>query len=232
MKKTLRQLFVLWMLAAIPALAQDRSITGKVINEDGIGLAGVNIAVKGTSRGTSSDASGNFKISASNSSSLIVTSVGYVNQEIRVGTQNVITIQLISKIETLDEVVITTFGTAKKASFTGSSAKIGAEKLAVRPITNVAQALEGIAPGVTTTSTSGQPGSSPSVRIRGFGSISSSNDPLYVVDGVPYASSIANLNNDDIESITVLKDAASTALYGARAANGVVMIITKKRGHR
>lgn len=228
MKKTLRNLFVLWMLAAIPVLAQDRSVTGKVTNEDGIGLAGVNIAVKGTSRGTSTDASGNFKISVSNSSSLIATSVGYVNQEIRVGSQNVINIQLVSKVETLDEVVITTFGTAKKASFTGSSAKVSAEKLAVRPITNVGQALEGISAGVTTTSTSGQPGSSPAVRIRGFGSISSSNDPLYVVDGVPYSSSIANLNNDDIESITVLKDAASTALYGARAANGVVMITTKK----
>jgi TonB-linked SusC/RagA family outer membrane protein len=228
MKKTLRKLFVLWLLAAVPALAQDRSVTGKVTNEDGIGLAGVNIAVKGTSRGTSSDASGNFKISASNSSSLIITSVGYANQEIRVGNQSVINIQLVSKTETLDEVVITTFGTAKKASFTGSSAKISAEKLGVRPITNIGQALEGIAPGVTTTSTSGQPGSSPAVRIRGFGSISSSNDPLYVVDGVPYSASIANLNNDDIESITVLKDAASTALYGARAANGVVMVTTKK----
>jgi TonB-linked SusC/RagA family outer membrane protein len=228
MKKTLRKLFVLWLLAAIPALAQDRSVTGKVTNEDGIGLAGVNIAIKGTSRGTSSDASGNFKISASNSSSLIVTSVGYANQEIRVGNQSVINIQLVSKTETLDEVVITTFGTAKKANFTGSSAKISAEKLGVRPITNIGQALEGIAPGVTTTSTSGQPGSSPAVRIRGFGSISSSNDPLYVVDGVPYSASIANLNNDDIESITVLKDAASTALYGARAANGVVMVTTKK----
>jgi TonB-linked SusC/RagA family outer membrane protein len=228
MKKTLQKLFVLWLLAAVPALAQDRSVTGKVTNEDGIGLAGVNIAVKGTSRGTSSDASGNFKISASNSSSLIITSVGYANQEIRVGNQSVINIQLVSKTETLDEVVITTFGTAKKASFTGSSAKISAEKLGVRPITNIGQALEGIAPGVTTTSTSGQPGSSPAVRIRGFGSISSSNDPLYVVDGVPYSASIANLNNDDIESITVLKDAASTALYGARAANGVVMVTTKK----
>jgi TonB-linked SusC/RagA family outer membrane protein len=228
MKKTLRKLFVLWLLAAVPALAQDRSVTGKVTNEDGIGLAGVNIAIKGTSRGTSSDASGNFKISASNSSSLIITSVGYANQEIRVGNQSVINIQLVSKTETLDEVVITTFGTAKKASFTGSSAKISAEKLGVRPITNIGQALEGIAPGVTTTSTSGQPGSSPAVRIRGFGSISSSNDPLYVVDGVPYSASIANLNNDDIESITVLKDAASTALYGARAANGVVMVTTKK----
>ena len=228
MKKTLRKLFVLWLLAAIPALAQDRSVTGKVTNEDGIGLAGVNIAIKGTSRGTSSDASGNFKISASNSSSLIVTSVGYANQEIRVGNQSVINIQLVSKTETLDEVVITTFGTAKKANFTGSSAKISAEKLGVRPITNIGQALEGIAPGVTTTSTSGQPGSSPAVRIRGFGSISSSNDPLYVVDGVPYSASIANLNNDDIETITVLKDAASTALYGARAANGVVMVTTKK----
>ncbi len=119
-----------------------------------------------------------------------------------------INVQLVAANETLDEVVVTTFGTAKKSSFTGSSAKIGAEKLAVRPITNIGQALEGIAPGVTTTSTSGQPGSSPDVRIRGFGSISSSNSPLYVVDGVPFSASIANLNNDDLFKAGIARSGA------------------------
>ena len=228
MRKTLRLLMILWIAALSPLYAQERQVTGKVTNDAGEALVGVTISVKGTSRGTNSDADGSFKINASSSSTLIFTYVGYVNQEILVGSKSVINVQLLTANETLDEVVITTFGTAKKSSFTGSSAKIGAEKLAVRPITNIGQALEGIAPGVSTTSTSGQPGSSPDVRIRGFGSISSSNSPLYVVDGVPFSASIANLNNDDIETITVLKDAASTALYGARAANGVVMVTTKK----
>ena len=228
MKKKLRLLMILWIAALSPMYAQERRVTGKVTNDAGEALVGVTISIKGTSRGTNSDVNGSFKINAGPTSSLIFTYVGYVNQEILVGNKSLINVQLVAANETLDEVVVTTFGTAKKSSFTGSSAKIGAEKLAVRPITNIGQALEGIAPGVSTTSTSGQPGSSPDVRIRGFGSISSSNSPLYVVDGVPFSASIANLNNDDIETITVLKDAASTALYGARAANGVVMVTTKK----
>lgn len=228
MKKTVLVSIFLWLVAMIPLQAQDRSISGKVTGDDGASLPGVNISIKGTSKGTNTDAEGSFKLTVSPNAVLIVSSVGYTPQEVRVGNRTQINVVLASATSTLDEVVITTFGTAKKSSFTGSSAKVTAEKLGVRPITNIGQALEGIAPGVTTTSTSGQPGSAPAIRVRGFGSISSSNDPLYVVDGVPYSASIANLNNDDIESITVLKDAASTALYGARAANGVVMVTTKK----
>jgi len=228
MKKTLLLSIFLWLIAMVPLLAQDRAITGKVTGDDGSTLPGVNIAIKGSKNGTNTDVDGAFKLNVSPNAVLVVSSVGYSTQEVRVGNRSVVNISLQATSSTLDEVVVTTFGSTKKTSFTGSSAKIGAEKLAVRPITNIGQALEGIAAGVTTTSTGGQPGSSPAVRIRGFGSISSSNDPLYVVDGVPYSASIANLNNDDIESITVLKDAASTALYGARAANGVVMVTTKK----
>jgi TonB-linked SusC/RagA family outer membrane protein len=228
MKKTLLVSIFLWLTAMVPLLAQDRAISGKVTTDDGSSLPGVNIGVKGTTKGTTTDADGAFKLTVAPSAVLVVSSVGYGSQEVRVGNRTVINISMQSSASTLDEVIVTTFGTAKKASFTGSSASVNAEKLGVRPITNIGQALEGIAAGVTTTSTGGQPGSSPAVRIRGFGSISSSNDPLYVVDGVPYSASIANLNNDDIQSITVLKDAASTALYGARAANGVVMVTTKK----
>jgi TonB-dependent SusC/RagA subfamily outer membrane receptor len=228
MKKTLLVSIFLWLTALVPLLAQDRAISGKVTTDDGSSLPGVNIGVKGTTKGTTTDVDGAFKLTVSPSAVLVVSSVGFGSKEVRVGNRTVINISLQSSASTLDEVIVTTFGTAKKASFTGSSASVNAEKLGVRPITNIGQALEGIAAGVTTTSTGGQPGSSPAVRIRGFGSISSSNDPLYVVDGVPYSASIANLNNDDIQSITVLKDAASTALYGARAANGVVMVTTKK----
>lgn len=228
MKKTLQFFFFFLALLALPALAQEKSVSGKVTDESGSGLPGVSVSVKGSSKGTSTDAEGNFKISVPNGAKLTFSYIGYENQDVAVGNQTTLNVRLIPSETALNEVVVTTFGTAKKTSFTGSAAKIGAEKLGVRPITNVGNALAGVSAGVQTTSGSGQPGSAPDIRIRGFGSISSSNSPLYVVDGVPYSASIANLNTDDIETMTVLKDAASTALYGARAANGVVMITTKK----
>ena len=228
MKRTLQLLFFFWVLMTIPSFAQDNIVTGKVTGEDGSTLPGVTVSIKGTSKGTNSDANGNFRISVPKDGILAFSFVGFTAQEINVGSRSTLNVNLIPSSENLSEVIVTTFGSAKKTSFTGSAAKIGATELAVRPITNIGQALAGIAAGVQATSGSGQPGTAPAIRIRGFGSISSSNDPLYVVDGVPYSASIANLNNDDIESITVLKDAASTALYGARAANGVVVVTTKK----
>jgi TonB-linked SusC/RagA family outer membrane protein len=228
MKRTLQLLFFFWVFTTIPSFAQENVVTGKVTSEDGSALPGVTISIKGTNKGTNSDANGSFRINAPKNSSLVFSFVGFTSQEINVGSRTTINVNLIPGSENLTEVIVTTFGTAKKTSFTGSAAKIGADELGNRPITNISQALAGIAAGVQSTVGSGQPGTSPAIRIRGFGSISSSNDPLYVVDGVPYSASIANLNSDDIESITVLKDAASTALYGARAANGVVVVTTKK----
>lgn len=228
MKKTLQFFFYFLAILALPAFAQEKSVSGKVTDENGSGLPGVSVSVKGSSKGTSTDAEGNFKISVPNGAKLTFSYIGYENQDVPVGNQTNLNVKLLPSETALNEVVVTTFGTAKKTSFTGSAAKIGAEKLGVRPITNVGNALAGVSAGVQATSGSGQPGSAPDIRIRGFGSISSSNSPLYVVDGVPYSASIANLNTDDIETMTVLKDAASTALYGARAANGVVMITTKK----
>ncbi len=128
----------------------------------------------------------------------------------------------------LDEVMVVAYGTAKKSSFTGSANNINGEKLELRPISNVAKGIEGQATGVQVTSASGQPGSAPSIRIRGYGSINASSTPLYVVDGIPYDGSLSSLNPSDIESMTILKDASAGALYGARGANGVVMITTKK----
>lgn len=128
----------------------------------------------------------------------------------------------------LDEVMVVAYGTAKKSSFTGSAENINGEKLELRPISNVAKGIEGQATGVQVTSASGQPGSAPSIRIRGYGSINASSAPLYVVDGIPYDGSLSSLNPSDIESMTILKDASAGALYGARGANGVVMITTKK----
>ena len=128
----------------------------------------------------------------------------------------------------LDEVLVVAYGTAKKSSFTGSASTISNEKLELRPITNLTKGLEGQATGLLTTSGSGQPGEDASIVIRGYGSINASQDPLYVVDGIPFDGSLSSINPSDIESMTVLKDASAGALYGARGANGVVMITTKQ----
>jgi TonB-linked SusC/RagA family outer membrane protein len=229
MKKKLR-LFCLLLLGLISwsARAQDRAVTGKVLADDGSPLPGVTVVVQGTSRGTTTNADGVFRLSVPANARLTFSSIGFTSKEVVVGNQTELNVTLDTDAANLEEVIVTTFGTAKRSNFTGSAGTIDGSKIAVRPITNVAQALAGAAAGVQTTAGSGQPGSAPDIRIRGFGSISSGNDPLYVVDGVPYTASIANLNPDDIENISILKDAASTSLYGARAANGVVMITTKR----
>ncbi len=221
-------LFLGTMLTGLSAVAQDLTVTGTVTDESGSSLPGVSVVVKGTTRGTTTDASGKYSLSASRNATLAYSFVGFLAKEVEVGSQSTINISLTADVANLEEVIVTAFGSAKKANFTGSAGTINAEKIAVRPITTLAQAIAGTTAGVQTTAGSGQPGASPEIRIRGFGSISSGNDPLYVVDGIPYTASIANLNPSDIENITILKDAASTALYGARAANGVVMVTTKK----
>ncbi|QKZ15249.1 SusC/RagA family TonB-linked outer membrane protein [Spirosoma sp. KUDC1026] len=229
MRKLLLGSWLLTVLFCLPVLAQDIAISGKVTSsEDGSGLPGVSIQVKGTTRGTTSDADGNYRLNTAPGSRLVFSFIGYRSQEITVANQSTISIKMEPDAANLDEVIVTTFGTAKRANFTGSAGTVSANQIQVRPITNVVQALSGATPGVQTTAGSGQPGTAPDIRIRGFGSISSGNDPLYVVDGVPYSGSIANISPNDIESISVLKDAASTALYGARAANGVVVVTTKK----
>ena len=139
-----------------------------------------------------------------------------------------VTVRMKTNAELLDEVMVVAYGTAKKSSFTGSASTISNEKLESRPITNVTKGLEGQATGILTTSGSGQPGESASVIIRGYGSINASSNPLYVVDGIPYDGSLSDINPSDIESMTILKDASAGALYGARGANGVIMITTKQ----
>lgn len=221
--------FLLLFLSAQLVWAQ--SIVKGVVKsaEDGEGLIGASVKIKGTTRGVVTDAEGKFELrDVPANASIEVSYTGFTTATIKVGNRTTIEVLLQADAATLDEVVVTTFGSAKKSSFTGSFNKIDAKDIATRPITNIAGAITGTTAGVQTTAGSGQPGAAPAIRIRGFGSISSSNDPLYVVDGVPFTANIANLNPDDIESMTILKDAASTALYGARAANGVIMITTKK----
>ena len=228
MKKTLLGL-ALAMITVFSVTAQNRTVTGKVTSaEEPNGIPGVNVLVKGSTTGTITDLDGGYSLQIpSGSDALVFSFVGYLSQEISIGNQNTINVVLEQDVASLEEVVIVAYGTAEKGNFTGSAITLKSENLERRPLTNVTAAFEGTSAGVQVTSASGQPGSSAGIRIRGIGSVNSSNTPLYVVDGVPYDGSIANINTDDIADITILKDAASAALYGSRAANGVVMITTK-----
>lgn len=228
MKKLKLQILFTLLIVGLNLTAQN-VVKGLVKTSANETLVGASVVVKGANVGTVTDIDGKFELPADPKTSVLeVSYTGYTTQSVKLDGNTEIEIVLLEKEGVLDELVVTSFGTAKKSSFTGAFKKISADDLTKRPVTNVFQALSGSAAGIQTTAGGGQPGSAPSIRIRGFGSISSSNDPLYVVDGIPYSASTANLNPEDIESMTILKDAASTALYGARAANGVVMVTTKK----
>jgi TonB-linked SusC/RagA family outer membrane protein len=203
------------------------NISGQV--SDNIGpLSGVSVLVKGTQRGVSTNSDGKYSISAAKGSVLIFSSIGYDPKEVVVGNETVINVTLTSGQSDLDEVVVVGYGTARKRDLTGSVASIKGAELNSVPSTNVIQSLAGRASGVNVSQNTGAPGAAISVRIRGTNSIQGSNEPLYVVDGFPYSSSPTLLNNADIESVEVLKDASATAIYGSRGANGVVLITTKK----
>ncbi len=229
MKKLLQSLFIL-LLVATSALAQDRTVTGTVTaKEDGLPLPGVSVKVKGTTSGAQTAADGKFSIKVSgNTATLVFTYVGYGTQEVSVGTREVVNISLSTDSKLLGEVVVVAYGTAKKEAITGSIASLSATDLESRVTTNISNVFAGIAPGVQATASNGQPGTSSSIRIRGFGSYSASSSPLYVLDGAVYDGNIGDINPNDIESVSLLKDASSSALYGARAGNGVIIITTKK----
>lgn len=209
-------------------LAQTKKISGTVASaEDGEPVIGASVVVKGTTIGTVTNVDGGFSLEVpSDVKTLIVSFVGMETQEVKIAPQ--MRIILHSSSETLDEVMVVAYGIAKKSSFTGSADLIKNEKLEARTVANVSKALEGTVAGIQTTSGGGQPGDGAKLVIRGFGSINANNDPLYVLDGVPYDGDISAINPADIESMSVLKDASASALYGARGANGVVIITTKK----
>ena len=224
-------LLCILLLSGSIAFSQTVQITGIVTGSgDGIPIPGVTVLAKGTTLGTTTDSEGKYSLSVPSAvTTLQFSFVGYKMQEVSIGGRTRIDLTLAPDVINIDEVVIVAYGTAKKSSFTGSYAMIDGKKLEARPVTNITMAIEGANPGILVTSANGQPGSEQALRIRGFGSLSASNSPLYVVDGIPYSGfNIGNLSSQDIESISILKDAASTALYGNKAANGVVMVTTKK----
>lgn len=209
------------------ASAQTTAISGKVLDVNKEPVIGAIVVVKGTTVGTNTDIDGSFKLNIPQGKDVLMFSlVGYKTVEIKAKSQMVITLE--DDTKALDEVMVIAYGTAKRSSFTGSASLIQSQSIGSRPITSVISAIEGNVPGVQTTAATGQPGESAAIRIRGFGSVNASNSPLYVVDGAVYNGSLASINPNDIESMTVLKDAAATALYGSSAGNGVVMITTKR----
>ena len=204
------------------------SITGTVVQaSDNEPIIGATVTVVGTKTGTATDLDGRFTINVPNANSML--NISYIGMSpVTVKAENGMLVQLNSNAQDLDEVVVVAYGTAKKSELTGAVSQVTSQQIETRPVTSVTSALEGTTTGLVVNSTYGQPGEDASIRIRGFASINGSNSPMYVIDGVPYGGNISDLNSADIESITVLKDATSAALYGSRAGNGVILINTKK----
>ena len=227
MKKLLSVLFLLSLTLA-SVYAQDIQVKGTVVSgSDDFPLPGVNVVVKGTTKGVITDLDGNFTISVPSDAVLTFTYIGFKTQEVAVNGKTTLNVVLDEDTETLEEVVVVGYGVQKKSVVTASIAKVSADDLENKAPVRMDNALKGLAAGVDVTSASGQPGASPRVRIRGIGTINNS-DPLYIVDGMPISGGLDFVNPNDIESIEVLKDAASGAIYGARAANGVILVTTKK----
>ena len=210
------------------ATAQNRQISGTVSDANGHPVAGATVIVDGTSLGTTTNTAGEYTLSAPVNGTLVVTFVGFEPQQLPIAGKTRINVTMKEDAQAIDDVIVVAFGTAKKEAFTGSAAVIKSDEIAKVQTSNVATALVGRVAGVQTSSTSGDLGKTPSIRVRGFGSINAGKEPLWIVDGMPYEGDLNNLNTNDIESMTVLKDAASNALYGARGANGVIMVTTKK----
>ena len=221
---------------------QKTKLNGAVVDETGEAIIGANVIVKGTTNGCTTDLDGHFTLDVDHlPATLMVSYIGYIRQEIKVTSAKTIKVEMAPDNNLMDEVVITGYGTFKKSAYAGSAASVKGETLKDVPAISFKDLLQGNAPGVQFTSSSGQPGASSSLRIRGMGSFNASNSPLYVIDGVPMRSGTINtmssdagldimstINSSDIESVTVIKDAAAASLYGSRAANGVVLITTKK----
>jgi TonB-linked SusC/RagA family outer membrane protein len=210
--------------------AQDRSVSGKVLSaDDNTPLPGVNVAVKGTTRGTTTDANGDYTISVPNAQAVLVfSSVGSITQEITVGNKSTVNVKVETDTRALNEVVVVGYGTQKKSQLTGAISSITPKQITEQPITNVGQAMQGRVAGVDVAQSGSKPGSVPTIRIRGRRSFNAGNDPLYVVDGIPLAGGYEDINPNDVGSLEVLKDATATAIYGARGANGVILITTKR----
>ena len=221
-------LMVFLMLAAFTLQAQN-AVKGKITDETGTGMPGVNVLVKGTTTGTTSDAEGAYSIDIpSNEAVLVFSFIGYATQEVSPGGRTAVDVSLAPSAETLSEVVVVGYGTAKKSDITGALVRVTEESLREVPVANVTQALQGRAAGVEINTTSSRPGAGAQIRVRGSRSLTGSNDPLIVVDGIPFNGDINDINPSDIVALDVLKDASATAIYGSRGSNGVILVSTRR----
>ena len=228
--KRIKFLFTLVAILLAGVLsAQNITVKGVVTDrETGEPIPFASIQVKGTTTGAAADTEGCFSLTVSTNATLVFSSIGYIPREVPVDGRGVIDVILSPDSEALDDVIVIAYGTAKKESVTGAVATVKSSEISKRPVSSVTDILEGQVSGIMVNSTYGEPGSGASIRIRGFGSVNGSNSPLYVIDGVPFGGNVSDLNPNDIESLTVLKDATSAALYGNRASNGVILITTKR----
>jgi TonB-linked SusC/RagA family outer membrane protein len=215
-------------LCSLSLYAQNIKITGKVIDASGQTVPGVTIKVKGTTNGVTTDGKGNFQLSAPGNAILQISSIGFVTQEKAVNNRTGFTITLSGETKSLQDVVVVGYGNQRREAVTGSVASISGARLNEVPSANIGQALQGRVAGVQLAQTSTKPGATMQIRIRGTRSINAENDPLIVLDGIPFGGTIADISPDDIKSLDILKDASATAIYGSRGANGVILITTRK----
>ena len=216
------------LFAITSVFAQNKQVSGTVTGSDGLPVVGATVVVEGTNLGTSTDLQGKYTLAAPTNGTLVFSFIGYEDTKIAVNGKTSVNVTLKEASKSIDEVIVVAFGEAKKDAFTGSAKVVSADDLAKTQSSNVSDALVGKVAGMQMSASSGRPGAQASITVRGPGSIYSGTQPLWVVDGMPYEGDINHINPADIESITVQKDAASNALYGARGANGVIMVTTKR----
>jgi TonB-linked SusC/RagA family outer membrane protein len=229
LREKITAMILLWLLtfAGTEAFAQN-IVKGKVTSSTAEPVVGASVVVKGSSLGTNTGVDGSFSIAAAKGAILVVSSINYTTREITVGDNNTVNVQLSPVTGDLGEVIVVGYGTQRKEAVTGSVASIGGERLREVPSPNISQALQGRLAGVEIAQTSTRPGATMQIRIRGTRSLSADNNPLIVLDGIPFIGSLADINPNDIKSIDVLKDASATAIYGSRGANGVLLVTTEK----
>lgn len=210
---------------------QSRKVNGTVKDQNGEPVIGANVSVKGTTVGTITDVDGNFTLDVPDNAVILVSYIGYVPQEVKSGNKNLFNIILREDSQSLDEIVIVGYGTQKKVNLTGAVATVKGEDITKRPVINATNMLQGLMPGVQVTQSTGQPGSGTNIQIRGMGTFSGAGaNPLVLIDGVE--GDMNKLDPNVIESVSVLKDAASASIYGSRAANGVILVKTKDGGSK
>ncbi|HEX2628586.1 MAG TPA: SusC/RagA family TonB-linked outer membrane protein, partial [Chitinophagaceae bacterium] len=216
------------LLGSLTAMAQDKKIKGRITNESGAAVADASVVVKGSTAGTTANGNGEFEINAPSNGTLVISAINFTTQEIKISNRQSLVITLVTLEKTESEVIVVGYGSIRKEAVTGSVASISGNRMREVPAPNISQALQGRIAGVEMSQTSTRPGATMQIRVRGTRSLTADNNPLIVLDGIPFIGSLGDINNDDIKSIEILKDASATAIYGARGANGVILITTDK----